>query len=36
MYSEIKFHLILFPVPIKSNIVDQFVENVEHYKKELS
>jgi len=34
MYSEIKFHLILFPVPIKSKIVDSFVSNVEHFKKE--
>lgn len=33
-YSEIKFHLILFPVPIKSQIVDRFVSNVEHYKME--
>ena len=32
MYSEIKFHLILFPVPIKSKIIDSFVSNVEHFK----
>ena len=34
LYSEIKFHLILFPVPIKSKIVDSFLSNVEHFKKE--
>lgn len=31
-YSEIKFHIILFPVPSKKTIVDKFVANVEHYK----
>lgn len=31
-YSEIKFHLILFPVPDKKIIVDKFVSNVEFYK----
>jgi len=25
-YSEITFHIILFPVPIKKNIIDEFVE----------
>jgi hypothetical protein len=31
-YDQIKFHLILFPVPSKSQIVDKFLANVEHYK----
>ncbi|WP_160286727.1 HamA C-terminal domain-containing protein [Pseudomonas knackmussii] len=31
-YSEIKFHLILFPVPSKEEIVKKFLANVEHYK----
>lgn len=31
-YSEIKFHLILFPVPKKEVIVDKFIGNVKHYK----
>lgn len=34
MYSEIKFHIILFPVPVKETIVKKFVENVDHYKKQ--
>jgi len=33
-YSEIKFHIILFPVPDKNKIVDKFVSNVEHYKNQ--
>lgn len=33
-YSEIHFHLILFPVPKKEPIIDTFVENVQHYKKQ--
>lgn len=33
-YSEIHFHLILFPVPSKNPIVDRFVENVVHYKNQ--
>jgi len=33
-YSEIHFHLILFPVPKKEPIVAAFVENVQHYKKQ--
>lgn len=33
-YSEIHFHLILFPVPKKEPIIEKFVENVEHYKKQ--
>jgi len=32
MYSEIQFHLILFPVPCKNTIVDKFVQNVDFYK----
>jgi hypothetical protein len=32
-YSDITFHLILFPVPNKQVIVDQFVKNVMHYKE---
>jgi hypothetical protein len=31
-YSDITFHLILFPVPNKKEIVDKFISNVEHYK----
>jgi len=34
MYSEITFHIILFPVPVKETIVKKFVENVDHYKKQ--
>jgi hypothetical protein len=33
-YEEIQFHIILFPVPAKQPIVDKFVENVQHYKKQ--
>lgn len=33
-YEEIQFHIILFPVPEKKAIVDKFVENVQHYKKQ--
>jgi len=32
-YSQIKFHLILFPVPLKNTIVDKFVSNADFYKK---
>lgn len=32
LYSDITFHIILFPVPNKDKIVDMFVKNVEHYK----
>lgn len=32
LYSEIKFHLILFPVPLKNIIVDKFVSMAEFYK----
>ena len=31
-YSEIKFHLILFPVPLKKTIVDRFVYMADYYK----
>ncbi len=31
-YSQIKFHLILFPVPIKKTIVDRFVSIADFYK----
>lgn len=31
-YADIKFHIILFPVPQKSPIVNKFVANVAHYK----
>lgn len=33
-YSEIHFHLILFPVPKKEPIIQAFVENVLYYKKQ--
>lgn len=33
LYEEISFHLILFPVPKKSAIVEKFVANVKHYKE---
>lgn len=32
LYSQIAFHLILFPVPAKDKIVQKFLENVKHYK----
>jgi len=31
-YSDISFHLILFPVPCKKTIVDKFLTNVTHYQ----
>lgn len=31
-YSQIKFHLILFPVPLKNTIVDKFVSMADFYK----
>ena len=31
-YSQIKFHLILFPVPLKKTIVDNFVSMADFYK----
>ena len=33
-YSDVTFHLILFPVPDKKEIVDKFIANVEHYKNQ--
>lgn len=33
-YSDIKFHLILFPVPEKDPIVEKFIQNVTHYKEQ--
>lgn len=33
-YSEINFHIILFPVPSKKLIVDKFIANVEFYKNQ--
>lgn len=33
-YSEIHFHLILFPVPKKEPIINSFVDNVNHHKKQ--
>lgn len=33
-YSEIKFHIILFPIPQKEAIVNKFIQNVEHYKEQ--
>jgi hypothetical protein len=34
LYSLIKFHLILFPVPEKKRIVDNFIKQVKFYKEE--
>lgn len=34
LYEKITFHLILFPVPEKKKIVDSFIGNVEHFKKQ--
>jgi len=31
-YSEVKFHIILFPVPDKKNIVNKFLKTVKFYK----
>ncbi|VVH63712.1 conserved hypothetical protein [uncultured Gammaproteobacteria bacterium] len=31
-YSDIQFHLILFPVPNKDTIVDAFLEEANHYR----
>ncbi|TDB59513.1 Hachiman antiphage defense system protein HamA, partial [Arundinibacter roseus] len=33
MYSKVKFHLILFPVPLKKVIIDKFVSIADFYKK---
>lgn len=32
-YSEIKFHIILFPVPDRENVIKEFIAEVTHYKK---
>lgn len=32
-YSEIKFHIILFPVPDRDKVIKEFIVNVTHYKK---
>lgn len=34
LYKQIKFHLILFPVPNKEKIVKRFVKTVAYYKEE--
>lgn len=31
-YNEITFHVILFPVPARKQVVEDFVANVSHYK----
>ena len=31
-YKDIKFHIVLFPVPDKKTIIDKFILNVEHFK----
>lgn len=33
LYKSITFHLILFPVPDKTPIIDKFIKNVKHYKE---
>lgn len=33
-YDSIHFHTILLPVPSKATIVDKFVENIQHFKKQ--
>lgn len=33
-YEDIKFHLILFPVPDKTEIVNKFISNVEFYREQ--
>lgn len=33
-YSQIQFHIILFPVPAKKEIVDRFVSTANFYKKQ--
>lgn len=33
LYSEIKFHIILFPVPLKEPIVDKFVKKANIYRE---
>lgn len=33
-YSDIHFHIILFPVPVKEAVVDAFVDNAAHYQRQ--
>ncbi|MCH7424989.1 DUF1837 domain-containing protein [Shewanella sp. MM_2022_3] len=33
LYEKITFHLILFPVPNKTPIIDSFIKDVKHYKE---
>jgi hypothetical protein len=33
LYESITFHLILFPVPDKTPIIDKFIKDVKHYKE---
>jgi hypothetical protein len=33
-YADIKFHLILFPIPNKKAIVDSFVKNADHHRSQ--
>ena len=32
-YDEITFHIILFPVPVKEQIVTDFLSEVRHYQR---
>lgn len=32
-YSEIKFHIIFFPVPDRTKVINEFIADVTHYKK---
>ncbi|MDV6167868.1 DUF1837 domain-containing protein [Flavobacterium sp. DG1-102-2] len=34
LYSEVTFHIILFPVPSKEVIVNKFIDNVEFFKNQ--
>jgi hypothetical protein len=31
-YADIRFYIILFPVPRKETIIQQFIKNIEHYQ----
>lgn len=33
LYEQIKFHVILMPVPLKEEIVNEFITTVEHHKR---
>lgn len=33
-YGDIKFHIILLPVPSKAKVTEKFIKNVEHYKEQ--